>query len=223
MRYQTAMASLNLRRRQRHESRREKFVSRARPLRCAALWIGLLSASLCAAGQEQKPSRSASAAAGGSLLIGTVASEVGTTAAIPIFYEPAKNGVRSIRVVLDFVSNSVKFARAEKGVASEGAELEVKAQASELPPDDKKISHTRLTVEISAAGGDPKKALPSGLLAFLNFSIPENAKPFSISLNPISISAEDTAKKTVEVAAEPGKVIVSIPDAPLAGCFFFSH
>jgi hypothetical protein len=70
---------------------------------------------------------------------------------------------------------------------------------------------------------DSKKSLPEGLLAFLNFTIPENAKPFSISLNPISISAEDVSKKNVEVAAEPGKVIVSIPDAPLAGRFFFSH
>jgi hypothetical protein len=185
-----------------------------------------------AAAQKSKPAPSSPAPTsagsnpppGGSILIGTVASEVGTTAAIPLFYDPAKSGrVQSFRLMLDFVSNSVKFARAEKGVASEGLELEVKAEAAELPPDDKKITHTRLTVDISVSGGDPKQSLPAGLLAFLNFKIPENAKPFSISLNPISITAEDVSKKTVEVAAEPGKVIVSIPDAPLAGCFFFSH
>ena len=180
-----------------------------------------------AAAQKPKPAPpvpTTSAPTGGSLLVGTVASEVGTTAAIPLFYDPAKSGgIQSFHLVLDFVSNSVKFARAEKGVASEGVELEVKAEAAELPPDGKKIFHTRLTVDVSVAGGDPKKTLPQGLLAFLNFTVPENAKPFSISLNPISISAQDASKKPVEIAAEPGKVIVSIPDAPLAGCFFFSH
>ena len=179
---------------------------------------------IVAAAQQSKPASSTAPPPGGSLLVGTVASEVGTTAAIPLFYDPAKSGhIQSLHVVLDFVSNSVKFARAEKGVASEGLELNVKAEAAELPPDDKKIIHTRLTVDVSVSDGEPKKSLPEGLLAFLNFTIPENAKPFSISLNPISISAQDVSKKNVEVAAEPGKVIVSIPDAPLAGCFFFSH
>ena len=184
------------------------------------IWPSLTTAAV----QKSKSASSSSQPPGGSLLVGTVASEVGTTAAIPLFYDPGKSAhAQSLHVVLDFVSNSVKFARAEKGVASEGLQLEVKADAVELPPDDKKIIHTRLTVDVAISGSDPKKSLQEGLLAILNFTIPENAKPFSISLNPISISAQDVSKKQLEAAAEPGKVIVSIPDAPLAGCFFFNH
>lgn len=186
-----------------------------------AVAIGLVSLPWLGVAAAQH--RSASTV-GGNVVVGTVASEVGTTVAIPVYFEPGKNsGVRSLHMEIDFVSNSIKFAKAEKGIASKGLNFEINVAANELPPDDKKISHTRLKVDVSVTDADASKSLPSGLVAFLNFNIPENAKPFSISLTPLTVSGEDAAKKPVEVAAEAGKVIVSIPDAPLAGCFFFSH
>jgi hypothetical protein len=161
---------------------------------------------------------------GGSLVVGTVAGERGTTAAIPLYYEPAKNSrLRSLHLELDFVSNSIQFTQAEKGVAAQIQDFDLAVEAREFPPDDKKISRTRLTIDVSLDGAGSQISLPAGLLSFLNFRIPEDAKPFSISLNPVTVSAQDAAKKPVEVTAEAGKVIVSIPDAPLAGCFFFSH
>lgn len=187
----------------------------------SAIAIGLVSLPWLGVAAAQDPSASA---AGGSVVVGTVASEVGTTVAIPVYFEPGKNSrVRRLHMEIDFVSNSIKFAKAEKGVASKDLNFEINVAANELPPDDKKISHTHLKVDVSVTDADASKSLPSGLVAFLNFKIPENAKPFSISLIPLSVSGEDAAKKPVEVAAEAGKVIVSIPDAPLAGCFFFSH
>jgi hypothetical protein len=165
--------------------------------------------------------------ASSSIVIGTVAAERGTTAAIPLYYQPAKNtSARSLHLVLDFVSNSIKFAKAEKGVAGEAQEFEITAEAKELPldtKDEKKIQHSQLTVDVSLPDSSTQKSLPEGLLAFLNFKVPDDAKPFSISLTPVSITAQDSAKKPVEVAAEAGKVIVSVPDEPLAGCFFFTH
>ena len=83
------------------------------------------------------------AAPGGNLIVGTVASERGTTAAIPLYYERGKGSpLRSVHLELEFVSNSVKFARAEKGIAAE-QEFDVKVEFKELPPDDKKITRTR--------------------------------------------------------------------------------
>ncbi len=188
----------------------------------AASAILLLAGPCSRLAAAQKPK--SGEAAGGSLIVGTVASERGTTAAIPLYYEPSKNShLRSVHLELDFVSNSIKFTKAEKGVASEVQNFDVAVEAKELPPDDKKISHTRLLIDVTLTDADARKSLPEGLLSFLNFKIPDDAKPFSIGLNPITVAAQDAAKKPVEVAAEAGKVIVSIPDAPLAGCFFFSH
>jgi hypothetical protein len=159
-----------------------------------------------------------------SLIVGTLASDRGTTAAIPLYYQAGKDTrLRSLRLELDFVSNSVKFDKAEKGIVAGAQAFDLTVEAKELPPDDKNLTHTRLTVNVALPGVDSQKPLPEGLWAFLNFRIPPDAKPFSIALNPISVSAQDMAKKPVEVAVEAGKIIVSVPDAPLPGCFFFSH
>jgi hypothetical protein len=179
------------------------------------------SSSSIAEAQERKTSAAEPAA---NLVLGTVASERGTTATIPLYYQPGKNTrLRSLHLELDFVSNSVKFIKAEKGVAAAVQDYDLSFDAKELPPDDKKITHTRINIGISLPDAETKKSLPEGLWVFLNFNIPPEAKPFSIALNPISISAQDLARKPVEVAGEAGKIIVSVPDEPLAGCFFFSH
>ncbi len=182
--------------------------------------LGTISAQEKKTAKPQPASRAKEPAA--SIVVGTVASERGTTGAIPIYYEPGKTTpLKKVHLDLDFVSNSVKFDKAEKGVAAQVQDYDLKVTAQELPPDDKKILHTRLSVDVAVT--DPSKSLPQGLLAFLNFKVPEDAKPFSIAINPVTTSAEDVSSKPAEIAAEAGKLIVSIPDAPLAGCFFFSH
>lgn len=186
---------------------------------CGICALSLALASSALAQKAKSPTEPA-----GNLIVGTVAAERGTVAAIPIYYEPGKNGaIGRLDIELDFVSNSVKFARIEKGVASEGQTFEAKADAKEQPPDDKNIKHTRLNLSFALPEGATNKSLPSGLLAFLNFDVPPEAKPFSIALNPITVAAQDAAKKPAQVVAEAGKIIVSVPDEPLAGCFFFTH
>lgn len=158
-----------------------------------------------------------------SLILGTVAGERGTSVTIPLYYKPGRGAApRSLRLDVTFVSNSVKFAKAEKGIAAETQDFDLAVRAAELPPDNN-IVRTRLSIDVAVADADNKKVLPEGLWAFLEFRIPPEAKPFSISLEPSSVSAADAAKKPVEVAAEAGKIIVSVPDEPLAGCFFFTH
>ena len=191
---------------------------------CVFIVSLVVGASLCLSVSAQDKKSKTAAADSAGLIIGTVAGELGTTVAIPLYYQPPKNSrVKKLHAELDYVSNSVKFDKAEKGVASSVEDFDVKVETKDLPPDDKKITHTRITVDVTLLSSDPKKSLPDGLLAFLNFKIPNDAKPFSIGVNPIQISGEDTANKPVVANAEAGKIIVSVPDAPLAGCFFFSH
>lgn len=160
----------------------------------------------------------------GSLIIGTVAADRGTTASIPIYYEPGKGThLRSVHLELDFVSNTVKFAKAQKGIAGQGHNFDLAVQAKDQAPDARKIVHTRLTVDVSVPESSSGELLPRGPLAFLNFTVPSQAKPFAISLKPISVSARDASSKPVQIAAEAGKIIVSVPEAPLANCFFFTH
>ena len=158
------------------------------------------------------------------LILGTVASDRGTTATVPLYYQPAEDTpIRSLHLEVDFVSNSVKFAKAEKGIAAEIQDYDLTVETEELPPNDQGLSRTRLKIDIAVVDSDSSKALPKGLWTFLEFRIPEDAKPFAISLTPASVSAQDEAGQPVEVTVEAGKVIVSVPDEPLVGCFFFTH
>src|ERR1051326_4905320 len=112
------------------------------------------------------------------LIIGTVASELGTTAAIPLYYQPPKNSrVKKLHAELDYVSNSVKFDKAEKGVASSVEDFDLKVETKDLAPDDKTFTHTRLYVDVPLLRADPKKSVPEDLLPFLNFKIPPDTKP----------------------------------------------
>ena len=159
-----------------------------------------------------------------SLILGTVAGDRGSSVSIPLYYQPGKNPpLRTAHLEVEFVSNSVKFAKAEKGLAAETQDYDLAVDVKELPPDKKKVQRTRLGIDVSVAEADPQKSLPEGLWAFLNFRIPADAKPFSISLNPVSVSGQDTQKRKVDLAVEAGKIIVSVPDVPLVGCFFFNH
>ena len=172
------------------------------------------------------PSAAAQAAGAGqaNIILGTVAGDRGTTAAIPLYYQPAENTpIRSLHLEVDFISNSVKFSRAEKGIAAEIQDYDLTVEAEPLPDDDQGLSRTRLIIDVAVADGDPGKALPQGLWSFLEFRIPPEAKPFAISLTPASVSAQGASQQPVPVAAEAGKVIVSVPDEPLVGCFFFTH
>ena len=176
--------------------------------------------------QERKgvqPSASDEAGAA-SLVLGTVASPPGTTATIPLYYKPLKSSpLRALHLEVEFVSNSVQFATAEKGLASKVQDFDLAVETKELAPDDKQVQRTRLSIDVSVLDSDPKKALPEGLWAFLNFRVSANAKPFAITLHPTSLSARDATQKPIQVVGEAGKIIVPIADDPMSACFFFNH
>ena len=185
------------------------------------------------AGQNSSSASAEPSPEGGTVTIGTVAGDPGTTVSIPLFYERAKAGtpLHKLQLELDFVSNSVKLGGAEKAPLPAAAEFDLKWELKELPPDQqansspdqKMVQHTRLRINVSVSDSNSGKALPEGLWAFFNFRIPPDAKPYSISVNPVAVSAESTSKNPLAVAAREGAIVVSIPDVPLVGCFFFTH
>jgi hypothetical protein len=159
-----------------------------------------------------------------SFIIGTVSGEPGTPAEIPLYFTPnGGKAIQSAHMEVEFVSNSVKFTKADKGTASAVQDFDLKVDSKELPPDAKNIRRTTLSIDVEVKDPGPKKGLPEGLLSFLDFDVPTNAKPFSIELKPLNVSAEDAAKAPVKVHAEAGKIIIALPDQPLPGCFFFTH
>ena len=175
-------------------------------------------------------SRAAAAQQGGgnneppAFILGTVSGDPGTTTGIPLYFKTGGGKpIRSAHLEVEFVSNSVKFAKADKGAASAVQDFDLTVDSNELPPDDKNIKRTRLIIDLAVKDSDPKKSLPEGLLSFLDFSVPTDAKSFSIELNPRVVSAQDAAKASVKVRGEAGKIIIALPDEPMAGCFFFTH
>ncbi|MBI4442049.1 MAG: hypothetical protein HY649_01585 [Acidobacteria bacterium] len=160
----------------------------------------------------------------GTLILGTVAGEPGTSIAVPIYFKPSgEASLRALRVELEFVSNSVKFTKAEKAPVAEGSDLDLAVQVEELPRNEKNVQRTRLMVAVSVVDSNAKKLLPGGVWGFLNFRISPEATPYNISMNPLSVSAQDTSQKPVPVAVEKGHIIVFAADLPMAGCFIFTH
>ena len=98
----------------------------------------------------------------GTVILGTVAGERGTTVAIPVYYESKDNAaVRSVHLDVDFISNNVKFSKAEKGIASEMQDYDLKAEAEPLPNDNEGRSRTRIKIDVAVT--EAGKALPQGL------------------------------------------------------------
>jgi hypothetical protein len=182
-----------------------------------ALLASLLLVSGAAAAEAQQ------AADSPLVILGTVAADPGTNATIPLYFKPkAGQALQGLHLEVVFVSNSVKFAKSEKGVASEMQNVELKLVPAELGAEGN-IRRTRLDIDVSVSGGAPDVSLPEGLLAFLDFRVPTDAKAFSIALNPQAVAGRDADGKPVALSAEAGKIIVSVPDAPMVGCFFFTH
>lgn len=157
-------------------------------------------------------------------ILGTVSGDPGRIIGVPLYLKADDNQpIRNARLELEFVSNSVKFSKADKGPAASEQDFELNVSATEAAPDDKDIRRTRISIDIAVNDSDTTKSLPNGILTFLNIDVPNDAKSYSIDLNPISYSAQNAAGDSVQLKAEAGKLIVVLLDVPLAGCFFFTH
>jgi len=164
----------------------------------------------------------AQGAEGSAVILGTVASDPGTTASVPFYYSRGSGpSLRSLRLHVDFVSNSVKFAKADKGMAAETQDYDLAVEMEDLPANERDLPRTRLKVAVTLL--DATTSIPEGLLAFLNFRIAPESKPFTILLQPADAEAQDTSQKPAPLAVEPGKVIIAGPDEPMPGCFIYTH
>ena len=160
------------------------------------------------------------------LVIGSVTGQRGATATIPLYYRTVpKIALRSVHLEFDFVSSSVKFVKADKGIAAETQDYELSVKSSQLAPerDDNKLEHTRISIDVAVANSEGGKVLPEGLLAYLNFQVPSDSKPAAISLKPVSASARNISKQPVDIGTESGLIMIAVEDEPGVVCFFFSH
>lgn len=166
------------------------------------------------------PIRAQDAAEAGqpTVFFGTVAADKGTIASLPIYVNGGLGGLSRLAVSVDFISNSVKFESLDTSASSNSPDSKVVIEAQELPPDPKGLPRTRLKL-----AAESPKGFTNGLLAFLNFRLAADAKPFAVSLLPAEITAQDAKGQPVKPITEAGKVIVSAEDEEVIGCFFFTH
>lgn len=147
---------------------------------------------------------------------------------IPLYFTPdPKNPMRSITVDIDYVSNSLKFQKASRGVVTEQVGADVSATLTDGKPDSRNLTRSKLRIAVAIPDKEPKQGLPEGLLAYLLFNVTTEAKAFAIKLNTAVVSAETTQnppQKVAKVNAAPGLVVIELPDmVPEATCFFFTH
>ena len=157
----------------------------------------------------------------------------GASLMMPLSLTPdPKNPLRSLTVDIEYVSNSLIFQKASRGLAAELANADIQTNLTEGKPDDKGLKRAKLRVTASLPEPSPKEGLPHGLLAYLLFQVSQDAKPFLITLVPTVVSANDLStppKEVANVGAKPGVVSVESLDAtydrlaPAVTCFFFTH
>ena len=162
------------------------------------------------------------------VVVGEITGNPGNSLMIPLYYTPYPNvPLRSFTVEIEYVSNSLKFKRAEKGTAAESAGAEVEAVLTDGAADPKGVTRSKLRLTLSLTDKQPQRGLPEGLLAYLLFQLSTQAKPFVIKLNTAVVSAQDIQnppRKVSKVYAKAGTVVVELADVnPEATCFFFSH
>ena len=110
---------------------------------------------------------------------------------VPLYFTPDPRApLRSITVDIDYVSNSLKFQKASRGVVTEQVGADLSTTLTDGKPDARKITRSKLRVAVAIPERDPKQGLPEGLLAYLLFQVSTDAKAFAIRLNTSVVSAE---------------------------------
>lgn len=166
--------------------------------------------------------------AGPRVAVGEINGIPGAGLMIPLYFTPdPRNPLRSITVDIDYVSNSLKFQKASRGVVTEQVGADVSTTLTDGKPDAKNITRSKLRIAVAIPDKEPKKGLPEGLLAYLLFQVTTEARAFAIKLNTSVLSAEtiqNPPQKVAKVNAAPGLVVIELPDMlPEATCFFFTH
>ena len=160
--------------------------------------------------------------------VGEITGTPGSSLMLPLYYTADPDvPLRSLIVEIEYVSNSLKFNKASRGVVTEQVGADVAATLIEGTPNEDGVTRSKLQIATSLVEENPEKGIPGGLLAFLLFRVSSDAKPFAIRLNTSVVAAsdiQDPPQKVTQIATAPGLVVVELADVlPEATCFFFTH
>ena len=191
----------------------------------------LLAGTPAVVGQQTPTARGnqeASAGSGPRVAVGEINGSPGSGLMVPLYFTPDPRApLRAITVDIDYVSNSLKFQKASRGIVTEQVGADLSTTLTDGKPDARKITRSKLRVAVAIPEREPKQGLPEGLLAYLLFQVSTDAKAFAIRLNTSVVSAEtiqNPPQKVAKVNTAPGLVVVELPDMlPEGTCFFFNH
>src|SRR5438477_6517676 len=118
-------------------------MARSWPISAARVCFGVLAAMVVASALVS-PAFAQKKSGPPSFLLGTVAGDPGTTASIPLYFTPGEGQpVHSVHLEVVFVSNSVKFDKADKGTAAAVQDFTMTVDSKELPTEQN-LQHTKL-------------------------------------------------------------------------------
>ncbi len=158
------------------------------------------------------------------ITLGSVVGEPGAKVVVPVYFTPAEQvKVGRVKLEIKFVSRNLKFSRIEKGIIAEAGNFEVESSVKE-EKNEQGLEISTLTLATAFPAGE-SSAIPSGLLAYLNFEIQPEANAAEISLRVTAEAAElGTNQPVRDVRAADSRVtVLASGTKPLISCFFFSH
>lgn len=150
--------------------------------------------------------------------VGVSAAKQGDLIDLPLTLSAPENSkVVSVISEISFPKKQLTYTESERGLAAEISEAEVSVK----PKDGSDASVSVLEVSI---GG--KQALKPGILAYLKFTVADDAPKGELALKVLSTQAKSEGGESVEMAkGKDGEVTVFLKteEIPVVGCFFFTH
>jgi hypothetical protein len=138
---------------------------------------------------------------------------------IPLTFSGAEgSSANSLSAHVSFPSNILTFTTAERALAAELADAEVKATASP-DKDNKELS----VLDVNITG---KSCIKPGIVAYMKFKVNKDAQKGELKLDLLDSSAKGCEDKPLELAkGDSGSVTLFNMDEeiPVVGCFFFTH
>lgn len=158
------------------------------------------------------------------LTLGSASGEPGTAVVVPIYFTPAEqSAIGSTTVTINFVSKNLKFSKVDLAAAAEQGNVEIKT-ATEMGKNDQGLETTTLTVDASVPAGSGK-AIPSGLLGYITFSVSQTAVPATISLRAEArgkSAGDGSPAKDIRAFGAQVEVLAE-GEGGMVACFFFTH
>lgn len=148
----------------------------------------------------------------------------GTSVVVPIYFAPASGTeIGRLKINVSFISENLKFASLERGIAAETGAVEMKTSL-QTAKNDKNLEVSTLTIEANTPGPG-KSAIPAGLLGYLQMKINETGRPAKIAIHAqAAANVSGSGQAAANVRGFDGHVEVFAPgDMPAVNCFFFTH